>query len=1043
MKMTIVESLTGIWRIYFIGLGLLSTCAAQPGFVSIDCGRMAPAYVDGLGIAWSNDSAFTAAGESGALAGTTSRLSWPLNSTLSDFRYFPERRPKQCYRLPVQGNATSYLVRAMFLHGASPLLPMPVSFAVTLNATAWASLEFNESSSLGLSSPVVAEAVVLSAGTVLDVCLVPGSGAPFISSLELRPILDPNVMAPFDHMAQQENWTGRFLRDGIRLNCGADLGAAAVRYPDDSVDRIWDAPDLSNATYPNMKAVTATNATEDLIVPGKVMGDAWGSDGRDVMEFGYEVAGGDGVYALVSTKELEPPNGSVLRGMKISLIVDGVTSPINATARHVNASSRLQRLEVITALPASWSGRVTVAWDRDGWSPVGPLANALELYTVAVWDSSRTLDRDVAVLQSLRSGLNLTEWDFDPCFPVPEPWLECNATSGTVVKINVTGNEHPFDLSDATLTSELWGLESLETVVLDRTNISAVNLSVWQESLRSIEAGGPGSSIKLFSLVNSSISTVTPAFSVLATQIAATLCSPHADALNGGGILLGGNPFCEDARQFLGEQYLVQHVEMAYRYVCRFSADETPPSGLGFCSTSDGSSGVAKQRVIIVVSTTLGALTILSICICLGTIWKMRKQKNTFDQLGRALAGEGVQPRFFSYDDLKHATRDFHQDLRLGYGAFGEVYEGKLEDGTRVAVKRLFNSKQVLDEFLKEVRLITAIQHRNLLQLKGCCIRDNHTMLVYEFAVNGSLARTISDGKTSRVFMQWRQRFDVCLGLARGLAYLHEGLQPPIIHGNLKPTNILLDEDWNPQIADFGFSPALGDEETRLQPVHLAGTVGYLPPEDASEGQFTDKFDVYSYGVLVLEIVSGRKSIEYNQPSEQVFLVNWARYLYEEGESALMKLLDPNLRGNWQINESEVTRLLKIGLWCLQTDPTRRPAMSLVLSMLLGTADVVELPDSRDRANRMNFGSWRRDSSQLLDTLSDSDSFTDFSVVAEHKESELPLFTTITRRDSSITYIFDDPLPTAASVAGASRESDETPLNRSSITAEDEISRER
>ncbi|KAG6554563.1 hypothetical protein Mapa_003942 [Marchantia paleacea] len=1054
MKMTTIEIVTSLW-IFFIGLGLLSTCAAQPGFVSIDCGKMAPDYVDGLGISWSNDSAFTAAGVSGAVSGTNSQLSWPLNSTLRDFRFFPERRPKQCYQMAVLENAT-YIVRAMFLHGRHPLLEMPVSFAVTINATMWISLEFNDSSTLGFTNPVVKEAVIRSAGTVVYVCLVPGpgSGSPFISSLELRRIQDPNVMSPFDHMAHQEDWTGRYLRDGSRYNCGADPGAADVRYPDDSLDRMWESPDLSNATYPNMKAiagsgaVTTTNSTEDLIVPRKVMEDAWGADGQHSMAFGHQVAGANGFYALVSTKELHPSNGSIPRGMKISLNVDGITSfAINATAshdpnlvRHVNASARLHRLELITALPASWSGRVTVAWDREEWSTVGPVANALEMYTVADWDSSRTHDRDgMAVLESLRSGLNLTKWHFDPCFPVPESWIECNVTSGTVVKINITGNKLPFDLSDASLTSELWSLESLETVVMDRTNISAVNLSLWHESLRRIEAGAPGSSIKLFSLVNSSISTITPAFNVLASQIAATLCSPHANALKGG-ILLGGNPFCEDARKFLGEQYLLQDIEMAYRYVCRFSEDEMPPSDMRFCSTNDGNFGVAKHHVIIVVSTTLGALTILSICICLGTIWKMRKQKNTFDQLEKE---QDVQPRFYSYDDLKNATRDFHQDLRLGYGAFGEVYEGKLEDGTTVAVKRLFNTKQVLDEFLKEVMLITAIQHRNLLQLKGCCIKDNHRMLVYEFAVNESLARTTSDGKTSRMFLQWRQRFGVCLGMARGLSYLHEGLQPQIIHGNVKPTNIVLDEDLNPKIADFGFSRALWDDETRLQPVHLAGTLGYLSPEYATQGQPTEKVDVYSYGVLVLETVSGRKCIEYSQPSEQVFLVNWAQYLYEEGETALMKLLDPNLRGNWQINEPEVTRMLKIGLSCLQTDPTRRPSMSLVVSMLLGTVDVMELSDLRDRANQMSFGSFQRDSSELLDTFSDTDSFTDFSVVAERKESELPLFTTISRRDSYITYNFDHRLPTAVNVANESCESDETPLNPSSITAKDEISRER
>lgn len=345
-----------------------------------------------------------------------------------------------------------------------------------------------------------------------------------------------------------------------------------------------------------------------------------------------------------------------------------------------------------------------------------------------------------------------------------------------------------------------------------------------------------------------------------------------------------------------------------------------------------------SNKVVIIVSVCGGVVALLLCCLVLLLSWKMWQQIYELRKIQQALAERKVQPPFYQYSELKLATGDFNKTNKLGHGAFGIVHKAILSDGTMLAVKKLFDGGKVvvLDEFLNEVVLITGIKHRNLVQLKGCCIKDKQRLLVYEYAEKGNLAEALW-GSKAHGGLNWEQRFNICVGVARGLAYLHEELQPSIIHRDIKAANILLDKNYNPKIADFGLALHLSElSPTTSDSLDVAGTLGYLAPEYAMEGHLSEKADVYSYGIVVLELVSGRKCIDLSLPVAERFLKNWACNLIKSGN--LLDVLQPELRDSCV--SSEVVRAINIGLLCVQHREEKRPSMSNIVTMLIGNMGV-------------------------------------------------------------------------------------------------------
>ncbi|KAG4124042.1 hypothetical protein ERO13_D10G015900v2 [Gossypium hirsutum] len=287
-------------------------------------------------------------------------------------------------------------------------------------------------------------------------------------------------------------------------------------------------------------------------------------------------------------------------------------------------------------------------------------------------------------------------------------------------------------------------------------------------------------------------------------------------------------------------------------------------------------------------------------------------------------------------DILHAATNHFSDENKLGEGGFGPVYKGTLANGKEIAVKRLSRtSGQGLVEFKNEVLLIARLQHKNLVRLLGCCLEKNEKLLVYEFMPNRSLDVFLFDSNLATQ-LDWQKRFNIIKGIVRGIMYLHEDSRLRIIHRDLKASNILLDHKMNPKISDFGMARIFCEDINQANTNRVVGTYGYMAPEYAMEGLFSIKSDVFSFGVLLLEIISGKKNNGFHLAKRGESLLTFAWKLWSKGEG--MELIDQLLVPSCVA--FEVLKCIHIGLLCVQEDPADRPTMSSVIFMLASDGSI-------------------------------------------------------------------------------------------------------
>ncbi|MED6204994.1 hypothetical protein PIB30_013990 [Stylosanthes scabra] len=301
---------------------------------------------------------------------------------------------------------------------------------------------------------------------------------------------------------------------------------------------------------------------------------------------------------------------------------------------------------------------------------------------------------------------------------------------------------------------------------------------------------------------------------------------------------------------------------------------------------------------------------------------------------------ESIEVPFYTYRSIVAATDNFSESNKLGRGGFGPVYKGRFPGGQDIAVKRLSNvSTQGLEEFKNEIVLIAKLQHRNLVRLRGYCIKGDEKILLYEYMPNKSLDSFIFD-RSRTLLLDWPMRFDIILGIARGLLYLHQDSRLRIIHRDLKTSNILLDEDMTPKISDFGLAKIFGGKEIEASTQRVVGTYGYMAPEYALDGFFSIKSDVFSFGVVLLEILSGKKNTGFYQFKQTATLLGYAWGLWTENR--LMDLMDASFSGT--CNENQFNKCAHIALLCVQDEPGDRPTMSSVLTMLDSEIATIPIP---------------------------------------------------------------------------------------------------
>ncbi|KAJ1288670.1 hypothetical protein BS78_02G105500 [Paspalum vaginatum] len=299
---------------------------------------------------------------------------------------------------------------------------------------------------------------------------------------------------------------------------------------------------------------------------------------------------------------------------------------------------------------------------------------------------------------------------------------------------------------------------------------------------------------------------------------------------------------------------------------------------------------------------------------------------------------------WFTLRDLEYATNRFSKENVIGEGGYGVVYRGRLINGTDVAIKKLLNNMgQAEKEFRVEVEAIGHVRHKNLVRLLGYCVEGIHRMLVYEYVNNGNLEQWLHGAMRQHGILTWEARMKVVIGIAKALAYLHEAIEPKVVHRDIKSSNILIDEEFNGKLSDFGLAKLLGAGKSHIT-TRVMGTFGYVAPEYANTGLLNERSDVYSFGVLLLEAVTGRDPVDYGRPANEVHLVEWLKMMV--GTRRAEEVVDPDME--LKPSNRALKRALLVALRCVDPDAEKRPTMGQVVRML----EAEDVPSREDRRSR-------------------------------------------------------------------------------------------
>ncbi|XP_026432516.1 putative receptor-like protein kinase At4g00960 isoform X2 [Papaver somniferum] len=354
----------------------------------------------------------------------------------------------------------------------------------------------------------------------------------------------------------------------------------------------------------------------------------------------------------------------------------------------------------------------------------------------------------------------------------------------------------------------------------------------------------------------------------------------------------------------------------------------TPPSSTNAPVPNENRNNSSKLTISIVVPLVVAVL--LALALGFFCFQRKRTQKNKYSYVDDETPVSTAESLHFNFSTISAATNNFSEANKLGEGGFGSVYKGTLPDGRQIAVKRLSKYSGQGDlEFKNEVTLVAKLQHRNLVQLIGFSLAGEEKLLIYEFMPNASLDQFLFD-PVKCTQLDWERRYKIIAGVARGLVYLHEESRLKIIHRDLKASNILLDMDMNSKIADFGMARIFVHDQTQERTSKIVGTYGYMAPEYIMHGHFSVKSDVFSFGVLILEILCGQKNSSFHQSSIAQDLLSYVWRHWNNGSA--IEILDPTLKDT--CSRSEVMRCIHVALLCVQEDVADRPTMPTVIQML-------------------------------------------------------------------------------------------------------------
>ncbi|ONK81215.1 uncharacterized protein A4U43_C01F26610 [Asparagus officinalis] len=552
------------------------------------------------------------------------------------------------------------------------------------------------------------------------------------------------------------------------------------------------------------------------------------------------------------------------------------------------------------------------------------------------------INYEVVALMAIKSDLNdpynvLENWDINSVDPCSWRMVTCSADG----YVSVLGL--PSQSLSGTLSPGIGNLTKLQSVLLQNNAISGpipadigkleklqtLDLSSNQFSGSIPSSLGDLKNLNYLRLNNNSLSGALPG--LMSNIKGLTLLDLSYNNLSGSIPKISARTF-----NIVGNPLICGQNSVSNCSSVSLESISFPPDDL----KAQSQPGVMRRRrVAIAFGASVGSVVVVIIVVGLLLWWHRHHSRQVFYDVNDQYDPEvrlGHLKRY-SFKELRAATNHFNSKNILGKGGYGVVYKGSLRDGTIVAVKRLKDYNAIGGEiqFQTEVEMISLAVHRNLLRLCGFCIADNERLLVYPYMPNGSVASQLREHVRGRPALDWWRRKRIALGTARGLLYLHEQCDPKIIHRDVKAANILLDEDFEAIVGDFGLAKLLDHKESHVTTA-VRGTVGHIAPEYLSTGQSSEKTDVFGFGILLLELITGQKALDFGraaiQKGQKGVMLDWVKKLHQENK--LHTMVDKGLKNNY--DRIEVEEMVQVALLCTQFHPSHRPKMSEVVRMLEG-----------------------------------------------------------------------------------------------------------
>ncbi|KAK4778045.1 hypothetical protein SAY87_018232 [Trapa incisa] len=842
-----------------------------PGFISIDCGAAEPTDSD-IGLSYKTDEGFIHSGQKGQVAPEYNNQK---SLQLRTLRSFPDG-VRNCYTLrPNQSSSNRYLIRASFFYGNYDGLSQTPVFGLYIDVNYWTTVTWNDT---------FEEVVYTTSRDYVHVCLVKtGSGIPYISALELRTLDNSTYNTMF-----------RALENIWRFNVGSSI---RYRYPEDVYDRIWVPIEFVWNTINTTDVSTLRNRNNPYKVPAEVLMTAQEQSNSSLQ--GMEVSWTSRTpsskwYAFMHFAEVRVlPEG---QARQLQVYVNGDISVANFTPQY---------LEPVTISTSSPFDGTNLSFSILSASNFSAFINAVEIFRAIDLPTSQTDLNNVNAMNDIMKeyGVFRGIWQGDPCAPWNFIWrgLTCSQdNSPKITSLNMSSS----GLTGAIVTS-FSNLTSLEILDLSFNELSGPlpEFLASMPKLRILNLGHNNlSGLIPEALIRKNLTDNAFRLSLDGNPNLCVACTPAPSPSD------GGNKKKNSVPAIVGVASAI-FVLAVISVIVGFCIKRKRRQGGNVSSnTGEVAFGKHESKEATKSSSQETSSKDSSIVYDYGTLKIMNKN------------------RTFTSVEVSAITNNFK--VILGEGGFGNVYLGTLKEGTRVAVKVLSpSSRQGYKEFRAEAQLLMMVHHKNLVSLVGYCDEVENLCLIYEFMSNGDLRQHLAEHSTDA--LSWIMRLQVGTDAALGLEYLHNGCTPPIVHRDLKTTNILLNDKMQAKISDFGLSRAFATDMDSHISTRPAGTPGYLDPEFHMTGNLNTKSDVYSFGVIMLELITGRPAI-IRDTRGSTHIVHWVNPFIGRGD--IQSILDPRIWGQFDINSA--WKFVEIALQCVRSTATQRPDMSSVLSEL-------------------------------------------------------------------------------------------------------------